>query len=120
MARRHTLVIAALLAFAVVGGSVALGRTLGLGAASTKANDAVVIARTQRLNRFEASLRRQLAKAPNVPAAKVGVPVARAAVPPRAQRVRYVRPAPIVVTRHAAGRDYEHEGFEHEGGEEDD
>lgn len=113
MPRRHTLVIAALLALSVVGGSVALGRTLGLGAASTKANDAQVATRVHRLNAFEASLRRQLANAPDPSATS-------ATIPPRVQRVRYVRPNPIVVTRHAAGSEIEDEGFEHEGGEDDD
>ena len=128
MARRHTLVIAALLAFAVVGGSVALGRTLGLGAASTKANDAVVIARTRRLDQFEVSLRKQLAKVPDMPKANSDVPTARSGVPtassgptvsgtapPRAQRIVYVRPKPIIVTKHRPGGAYEHEGPDQEG-----
>jgi hypothetical protein len=117
MARRHTFVVALLLGLSVVGGSVALGRTLELGAASAHANDAQVTARVRRLNAFEASLRKQLANAPAVPSR------ASASSPP-AQRVRYVRPAPVEVTQHASGDDYEdeyeHEGIEHEAGEDDD
>ncbi len=113
MARRHTFVVALLLGLSVVGGSVALGRTLELGAASTHANDAQVAARVRRLNAFEASLRQQLAQAPAAPS------MGSVSAPP-VQRVRYVRPAPVVVTRHAAGGDYEDEGVEHEAGEDDD
>lgn len=113
MPRRHTFIIAALLAISVLGGSVALGRTLGLGAASTKANNAQVAARVHRLNAFEASLRRQLASAPVVPKAP-------SANRPLAQRVTYVRPAPIIVTKHRPGGAYEHEGDDHgEGGADD-
>jgi hypothetical protein len=118
MARRHTFVVALLLGLSVVGGSVALGRTLELGAASTHANDAKVAARVKRLNAFEASLRQQLATTSAVPS------TASVSAPP-VQRVRYVRPAPVVVTQHASDDDYddegyESEGFEHEGGEDDD
>ena len=112
MPRRHTFIIATLLALSVLGGSVALGRTLGLGAASTKANNAQVAARIHRLNAFEASLRRQLANATAVRAPSASQPLA--------QRVTYVRPAPIIVTKHRPGAPYEHEGDDHgEGGADD-
>jgi hypothetical protein len=120
MARRHTFVVAALLALSAVAGSLGLARTLELGAASAGANDAQVAAQKRRLNAFEASLRRQLASSP-------AVPVSPHAAQPRVQHIRYVRPSPIVVSRSAAGYEADDEGehdggeaFEHQGGEDDD
>ena len=95
MARKHTLVAALALGLAAVLGVVALGHTLGLGAASSNANDAVIAKRSHQLDSFEAALRKQLKSAPSAPA------VAPPAVP-GAQRVLYVRPKPIVVTVHRA------------------
>jgi hypothetical protein len=108
MARKHTLVAALALGLAAVLGVVALGHTLGLGAASSHANDAVVVKRSHQLDRFEASLRRQLRNMPSVPAVAPAVapPATPALAPPAApsaagaQRVIYVRPKPIVVTVH--------------------
>jgi hypothetical protein len=116
MARRHTFVIAAMIALAAVSGAVALSRTLGLGAASRHPNDALIVARTQQLNRFERSLHRQLANAPKVPTAAPAV----SAQPAPVQRVVYVRPKPIIVHKHRAGGEHEAEqGGEHEGGFDD-
>lgn len=95
MARKHTLIAALALGLAAILGVVALGRTLGLGAASSNTSGAVIAKRTHQLDRFEAALRKQLKAAPSVPA--VAPPAA-----PGAQRVLYVRPKPIVVTVHRA------------------
>jgi hypothetical protein len=121
MARRHTFVVAALLALSAVAGSLGLARTLDLGAASAGANDAQVAAQERRLSAFEASLHRQLA---GKPASSTGPRLA----PSRAQRIRYVRPSPIVFSSTSSGHEDEadedeHEGggeaFEHEGGDDD-
>ena len=119
MARRHTFVVAALLALSAVAGSLGLARTLELGAASAGATDAQVAAQERRLNAFEARSRRQLAErsccAGRAP---------RDAGPCPAHRV--CPPSPIVVSRSASGyesEDDEHdpgEAFEHEAGEHDD
>jgi hypothetical protein len=116
MARKHTLVAALALGLAAVLGVVALGRTLGLGAASSHASDAVVAKRMQQLDRFEAALRRQLKATPSVPTA------APPAAAPGAQRVLYVRPKPTVVTVHRShGDDDRYEALaEHDGGGESD
>ena len=96
MASRHALIIAALFALAAIAGGAALGRTLNLSAASKRANDKVIVSRTRQLNRFEQSLHRQLANAPQDPA------MART-TEPHVQRVVYVRPKPIVIHKHRAG-----------------
>jgi hypothetical protein len=108
MARRHTFVVAALLALSAAAGSLGLARTLKLGATSAEATNTQVAAQERRLNAFEASLRRQLASSPAVP---VGTQVA----PSRAQRIEYVRPSPIVVSTGASGN--ESEDDEHDPGE---
>ncbi len=120
MARRHTFVVAALLALSAAAGSLGLARTLKLGAASAEATNAQVVAQERRLNAFEASLRRQLASSP-------AVPVEALATQSRAQRIEYVRPSPIVVSTSASGdeseSDDEHdrgEALEHEVEEHDD
>ena len=120
MARRHTVVVAALLALSAVAGSLGLARTLELGAASAGANDAHVAAQERRLNAFETSLRRQLAGKPAASAE-------RRLTPPRAQRIRYVRPNPIVVSKSSSSYEDEPdederdagEAFEHEGEDDD-
>ncbi len=120
MTRRHTLVVAALLALSAAAGSLGLARTLELGAASAEANDAQVAAQERRLNAFEASLRRQLAEQPcradRAP---------RDAVPCPAHQVRPPQPDRRLEERRGlrGGRRGEHDGgeaFEHEGGEDDD
>lgn len=130
MARKHTLVVALALGLAAILGVVALGHTLGLGAASRHANDAIVVKRTHQLDRFEAALRRQLRNAPTVPAKATAPapapmsPVAAPAAPaaPAPQRVVYVRPKPVVVTihRHHGDDNHESEGASHDGGGADD
>ncbi len=104
MSRKHALVVAAMFGLAAVIGFTALSRTVQLGSASRHANDALVVAKTQQLNAFERSLHRQLAAAKS-PAAAVLAPAPK----PRTPRVVYVRPAPIVVHKHRAGGEAEHE-----------
>ncbi len=127
MPRKHTIVVALSLAFAAVVGTIALAKTVHLGQASAKpVSQTVVTKRTRQLDRFEASLRAALKKAPpavpklpptpvvsTTPAAApaVSAPIAApaaAAAPP--QRVVYVRPAPIIIHKHRAGGEHESEG----------
>jgi len=108
MSRTHATVLAVLLALNAVVGTVALARTLHLGQASHKASNVLVAKRAAQLDRFEASLKAQLAKKPpalpKVPPAST-VSAAPAAAAP--QVVRYVRPAPIIIHKHRAGGEYE-------------
>lgn len=94
MSKLNIAAISALLALAAVLGTVAATHTISLGAAKQKSSSAAVASQTHRLDRFEASLRRALAKRP--PALP-----ALAKTAPRSQpRVVYRRPAPVVVVRH--------------------
>ena len=112
MSRRHTFVVAALLAISVIAGGFALGHTLGLGAAASNANDKLVATRTRQLNQFERRLHQQLASTGKTPA--VATPT------PHTQPVIYVRPKPIVVTKHHVGGEVESEHEEQgEGGFDD-
>lgn len=125
MSRRLAIVFAALLAVNAVVGTVALTRTVHLGQAAHASSNALVAKRTGQLDRFEASLHAQLAKKPpalpkltsGATAGGTTVSAAGAVAP----RVRYVRPAPIVVHKHRAGGEHEDEGFgsESEGGADD-
>ena len=127
MPRPLAVAFAALMALNAVIGIVALTRTLHLGRASHKASSALVAKRTAQLDRFEASLRAQLAKEPpplpKLPAASTsGAATVSAAPVTSVPQVRYVRPAPIVIHKHRAGG--EHEGGaealgEREGGADD-
>jgi hypothetical protein len=118
MPRKHTLVVALSLAFAAVLGTVAVTKTVHLGAASAKPVSRIVIAkRSRQLDKFEASLAAALRRTPPAipklpPIPKV--PAARTASgsAPAARRVVYVRPAPIVVHEHRAGGEHEAEGFD--------
>lgn len=123
MPRKAVLIVAISLAFAAVTGTIALTKTVHLGqaaAAKSRVPDRLVAKRQAQLDRFEASLRAQLRKqppkVPKVPSAPSVSPVPAAAAPATAtqaaQRVVYVRPAPIVVHRHRAGGG-EHEGTDH-------
>jgi hypothetical protein len=122
MHKLQTTAVAALLAVAVVLGSVAVVRTTGLGAASRHQNDAAVAAKTRQLAAYERKLVRALAaktpalpKVPAVPAAPKSTP---APAPAPAQRVIYQRPPPVVVVKHTHHGD--DDGFQAERGEGDD
>jgi hypothetical protein len=121
MSRNHAIAFAVLLAFNAVVGTVALTRTLHLGQASQKASrnatSAVIAKRTTQLDRFEASLKVQLAKKPpRLP--KVSSAATYAAAAPSTAAVassppvRYVRPAPIIVHKHRPGGATEAEGYD--------
>lgn len=108
MSRTHAVAFAVLLAVNAIIGTVALTRTLHLGQTSHKASNALIAKRTAQLAKFEASLKRQLAKKPpplpKKPApTTVSAPVASAAAATAAPQVRYVRPAPIIVHKRRAG-----------------
>jgi hypothetical protein len=132
MSRKHAVVVALALAVAVAMGLVALARTTRAGSAAHAAgavSSASIVKRSHTLDRLEASLRRSLAnqppKLPAVPAFRKPAQgpspqpaAAGAAAPtaPAAPRVVYVRPAPIVVHRHAGGEhERERETGEREG-----
>jgi hypothetical protein len=99
MNRLNVAVIAGALAVAAVLGTVAATHTISLGTANRQSADSALRVRTKQLDRFEAALRRQLAKKPP---ALPAVPKSPAVAPPAAapQRVVYRRPPAIVVVRH--------------------
>jgi len=129
MQRANAVLIALLLGAAVVIGSVAALKTADLKSASAKpgVSARTIARRNARLDKAEIALRKALQrrppKLPAVPhypavsAPQVSASTASASAP---RIIRYVRPAPIVVTTHHAGGDdgheYEHEGGDHEGG----
>ena len=130
MQRANAFLIALLLGAAVVVGTVAALKTAELKSASAKpgASARTLARRNARLDRAEIALRRALARRPpKLPAVphfapvspQVAAPAPSAAPAPRV--VRYVRPAPIVVTQHRSGGDEGEHGDqgdrgEHEGG----
>jgi hypothetical protein len=124
MSRTHVVAVALMLALAAAVGLFGLARTLGVGASASASSvpDAAIARRAHALDRFEASLQRQLAKRPpalpSVPAVRRP---AAAPAPSAAPVVRYVRPAPVVVSSPRSHRDDEgeHEALS-EGGEGDD
>jgi hypothetical protein len=125
MPRKAVLIVALSLAFAAVTGTIALTKTVHLGQAAAKpsVSKRTVAKRKAQLDRFEASLRAELAKkppaVPTVPPAPPAVPAPTAAAPVSSslasvQRVIYRRPAPIIVHKHrAGGGESEHERSEH-------
>jgi hypothetical protein len=103
MKKRHTYLIALVLGFAAVFGAYAALHTAHLGAAGRNAAAAQLARRYHALTAAEARLRKALAQRPA--AAKPVV----AATAPVAQKVVYVRPAPIVIHKHRAGGENEQE-----------
>jgi hypothetical protein len=113
MKRTHVIAISLMLGAAVLVGGIAATRTAHLGATAQPRptiTNAAIARRMRRLDRVEAALRRALARKP--PAV-----TAAAAAPQRAQRVVYVRPAPVVHVVHRHGGDGG--GGESEGGGDD-
>jgi hypothetical protein len=129
MHRANAALIALVLGAAVVIGSMAALKTAELKSASAKptVSGRAIARRNIRLDRAEIALRKALArKPPKLPAIPhypaVSAPQVSAAAP-APPIVRYVRPAPIVVTTHRAGGDegeHEHEHGDREGGGGDD
>ena len=95
MTRFNALLIALMIGFAALAGTFAVTRTTHLGAAAQKQNAAVIAQKQRQLAAGEAALRKALAASP--------APAKPAAAAPAAQRVVYVRPAPIVIHKHRAG-----------------
>ena len=114
MTRFNALLIAAIIGFAALAGTFAVTRTTHLGAAAQKQSAVALQQRTRQLAAGEAALRKALAASP-APSARMAAagPAAPAARPAAAaaQRVVYVRPAPIVIHKHRAG------GGEYEAGD---
>jgi hypothetical protein len=113
MNKLNVAAIAGMLAFAAVLGTIAATHTVSLGTSHLQSASSTLRAQTKKLNRFEAALRRQLArKPPKLPA----VPKAPAVAAPRAQQpqqqVIYRRPPAVVVVKHTHHGD---DGAEHEG-----
>ena len=109
MNRKHAFTVSLLLALAAVVGAVAAFRTAGVGRSAQAAPVAAstIAQRNHRLDQVEASLRRALAKKP---------PKVKAAAR-KAEKVVYVRPAPVVhVVPRSGGHEDEGEGG-HEGGD---
>jgi hypothetical protein len=105
MSKWMVTIVAGLFATAAVFGAIAVTHTVSLGAANTHKTDASVLARAKQLSRFEASLRKALAKTPPaLPAIPKTVAAApQAGTPPAAApqpRVIYQRPPAIVIVRH--------------------
>ena len=135
MARTHAVILSLFLGMAAGAGALAAVQTAHLGqpsaaASAPKSQTVALRARTRLLDREQAALRRALAKrpptlpkvprfapvaapAPGSQNAPVSMPASATAAAPR---VRYVRPAPIVVVKHRSHGD---DAGEHEGGGDD-
>jgi len=89
MSRRHLFPIVVILAAAFVAGLLAVSRTVALGrpASAATASDPAIAFRLKKLDRFEQSLRRQLARTP------------------KAQQSTVYRHAPSVSTSWSQGED---------------
>jgi hypothetical protein len=126
MNRTRALIVSLAVGTAAIAGVFALSHTVALGNQANAKTDRQVAQRTAQLDRYEASLRRALAKKPPklppVPAAgSTSAPaqsvVGAAAPAAPAARVVYHRPPPVVVVKHRAGGEHE---AEVEGGGADD
>jgi len=100
MRRAHALVLSLAIGVATIAGTVAATRTATLGA---RTSDTQVAARSARLDRFEASLRRAAAdRPPALPPLRTAASAPRRAAP----GVVYVRPAAVpVLSRSEQGGD---------------
>lgn len=120
MPKKHAFVVALFLAVALVLGAFGALRTAQLSSSARSASAATVTQRERRLDQAERQLQAALRRRPPaLPALRSGA-VAQAG----GQRVEYVRPAPIVITRPSAAREHESEheleAAERHGGESDD
>jgi len=95
MKKTNVALIAGLLAVAAVLGTIAVTRTVSLGAAGRQATNATVRTRARQLDAYAASLRRALVRRPP---ALPAVPKLNSAAP--AQRVVYRRPPTVVIVKH--------------------
>jgi hypothetical protein len=99
MSRKHLFPIVVMLAAAFVAGLLAVSRTVALGRPSSAAtaSDPAIAFRLKKLDRFEQSLRQQLAKAPTIRSATVTT-------------VYRHSPSVSAVTSHGNQGDHEEEG----------
>jgi hypothetical protein len=116
MSRWNVAAIAGLLALAAVLGTVAATHTVALGTAQRQKVDAVVHQRANQLVRYEASLRRALARRPPSLPPVPKVPAASSPVPIAQQRVVYRRPPAVVIVKHTHHGDDGHEAGDGSGG----
>ena len=143
MAKKHAFVVAVFLGLAAAVGGFAAIKTASLGqpqakaSGSTTSQSAALLKRNRILDRQEIALRRALAKRPpklpkvpkfkpvsiphaSAPAQIASGPAPAAAPAPAQPTVRYVRPAPVIVTKHRSGEsehESDHHESEHEGGD---
>ncbi len=126
MNRKHAITISVAAGVAAIAGTVAATKSIHLGhpaASSAQASSSLVAQRGAALDRAEVALRKALSKQPPklppLPGKLPAAPAAGSAAPTfgpaqQAQRVVYVRPAPII--RHVPRAGGEHEsddGSEH-------
>ncbi|HEY8706016.1 MAG TPA: hypothetical protein VIL98_14780 [Gaiellaceae bacterium] len=101
MSKLHVTLIASLLAAAATLGAIAVTHTVKLGAANRASTANTLLTKTKRLDQFEASLQRALARKPPALPAVPKTPAASVLPAPASQaRVVYRRPPAIVVVRH--------------------
>jgi hypothetical protein len=110
MPRKHMFTLVVLLAAAAGAGVLALSRTVDLGqaASSTTDPDAAISYRLQELDRFEASLRKQLAQSPAAPAQPRTV-YRRASAPPAPAAASQAEGGDDLYEDEEHGNDDEHE-----------
>ncbi len=129
MNSKHAVTISLATGLAAIAGTIAATKSVHLGHAAstpTTGSSSLIAQRTAQLDRAEIALRKALAQKPPklpplpttlpaVPAA-AGSPISATATAAPAQRVVYVRPAPIIRHVHrAGGGEHESEGG-HDGG----
>lgn len=107
MKRTSALLVSLAIGVAAIFGVFAVSRTLSLGNHARSATSAQIAAKTRQLAKYEASLRKALAKKP--PALPAPAAGATSAPPAQAVRVVYHRPPPIVIHKHRAGGESSHE-----------
>jgi hypothetical protein len=117
MTRTSALLISLAIGIAAVFGVFAVTRTVSLGSSAQRASNAQITARTRQLARYEASLRKELARKPPALPAIAGSPVATA--PTQPIRVVYHRPPPIVIHKHRAGGEASYESADGGAGADD-
>jgi hypothetical protein len=116
MTRFNALLIAVLIGFAALAGTFAVTRTTQLGAAAKNQNAASIAQKQRQLAAGEAALRKALAASPAPATSTAPARTVAASTASAAQRVVYVRPAPIVIHKHRAGGELETEGRNGGGG----
>ena len=110
MNRSRALILSLAVGLAAVAGVFALSHTLSLGTQAHATTNQQVAQRAAHLDRYEASLRKALARKPPalpaLPALASATPLAQSAAP---VRIVYHRPPPLVVTTHRSAGDSESE-----------